>query len=63
MVDIGKAVDNLARGLVHQRRMTHSGIVIATAAILDAQLERALKRAMQPLSRTCTNGCSTLFAR
>jgi DNA-binding MltR family transcriptional regulator len=30
--------------------MTHSGIVIATAAILDNQLERALKRAMRPLS-------------
>jgi DNA-binding MltR family transcriptional regulator len=30
--------------------MTHSGIVIAAAAILDNQLERALKRAMRPLS-------------
>jgi len=30
--------------------MTHAGVVIATAAILDAELERALKRAMLPMS-------------
>lgn len=51
MGDIGKVVGDLAMGLAHQRRMTHAGIVIATAAILEAQLERALTRAMRPLSK------------
>jgi len=51
MTDLGKAFDDFARALIHQRHMTHSGIVIATAAILDVQLERALKRGMQPLSK------------
>jgi DNA-binding MltR family transcriptional regulator len=50
MFNIDKAVGDLAWGLVHQRRMTHSGIVIAAAAILDEHLGHALKRAMQPLS-------------
>ena len=47
MVGIDKAVDNFAQALAHQRRMTHAGIVIAAAAIVEAELERALKRAMQ----------------
>ena len=33
------------------RQRTHSGLVIAVAAILDSQLERCLKQAMQPLSK------------
>jgi DNA-binding MltR family transcriptional regulator len=50
MADIDTAIKTLAEGMRHLNRMTHSGIVIAAAAILDNQLERALKRAMRPLS-------------
>jgi DNA-binding MltR family transcriptional regulator len=50
MTDIDTAIKTLVEGILHQNRMTHSGIVIAAAAILDNQLERALKRAMRPLS-------------
>lgn len=47
--DFSTAVRNLFEGIRHQSRMTHSGIVLASAAILDNGLERALKRAMIPL--------------
>jgi DNA-binding MltR family transcriptional regulator len=48
--DLHTSIRNLFEGIQHQSRMSHSGIVIALAAILDNQLERALKRAMRPLS-------------
>jgi DNA-binding MltR family transcriptional regulator len=48
---ISEAARNLVDAIAHQRRMTHASIVIAAAAILDSKLERALKRAMQPLSK------------
>jgi DNA-binding MltR family transcriptional regulator len=50
MDDIATAVTNLASGLQRLNRMTHAGVVIATAAILDNKLERTLKRAMLPMS-------------
>ena len=49
-VDLKTLIRNLFEGIEHTNRMTHAGIVIALAAILDNQLERALKRAMRPLS-------------
>jgi len=51
-IDLKTLIRNLFEGIEHTNRMTHSGIVIAIAAILDNQLERALKRAMRPLSNT-----------
>jgi len=51
MVDIETAAKNLIEVFQRQSKMTHSGIVISSAAILDLQLERALKTAMRPLSK------------
>jgi hypothetical protein len=48
--DIATAVKNLFDSIRHQTRMTHSGLVLASTAILDNQLERALKKSMKPLS-------------
>jgi DNA-binding MltR family transcriptional regulator len=50
-IDISTAVKNVFEGIRHQSRMTHSGVVLASAAILDSQLERALKKAMKPLPK------------
>jgi DNA-binding MltR family transcriptional regulator len=49
-IDLKTLIRNLFEGIEHSSRMTHSGIVIALSAILDNQLERALKRALRPLS-------------
>ena len=51
MVDIQTLAKSLFDSIRHQSRMTHSGVVIASAAILDNQLERVLKKAMRPLSK------------
>lgn len=48
--DVSTAVKNLMEGIRHQSRMTHSGVVLAASAILDSQLERALKKGMKPLT-------------
>jgi DNA-binding MltR family transcriptional regulator len=48
--DLGTAITTLFDAIQHQSRMTHSGVAIATTAILDSGLELALKRAMRPLS-------------
>lgn len=50
--DIKNHIKTLFENIERQSKMTHSGIVIATTAILDNQLERVLKRAMKPLSKT-----------
>jgi len=49
-IDIPTQIRNLFEGIRHQERMTHSSVVIAIAAILDNQLEHALKHAMRSLS-------------
>lgn len=46
------AAKNLFEGLHRQAQRTHAGVAISTAAILDRQLELALKRAMRPMSNT-----------
>jgi DNA-binding MltR family transcriptional regulator len=51
MVDIATLTKNLFEGILHQSRMTHPGVVIASTAILDNELERALKKAMRPFSK------------
>jgi hypothetical protein len=56
MADLDTALTGLIEGIQHLNLMSHSGIAIATAAILDSQLERALKRAMRPLSKTLYHG-------
>ena len=48
-VNISTLVKNLMEGIRNQGKMTHSGIVLATSAIVDRQLERALKKTMKPL--------------
>ena len=49
--DISTGVKNLMEGIRHQSRMTHSGVVLSSVAILDSRLERALKKAMRPLPK------------
>ena len=49
--DIPTFVKNFVQGIRHTQGMTHSGIVLAAAAILDSQLEVALKRTMKPLTK------------
>jgi DNA-binding MltR family transcriptional regulator len=51
MADIDASVKTFVEIAQRQDRMTHAAVVIAAAAILDNQLERALKRAMRPLSK------------
>jgi DNA-binding MltR family transcriptional regulator len=51
MFDIATGLKNLFEGIRHQSRMTHSGVVITSTAILDNQLEHVLKTAMRPLSK------------
>jgi DNA-binding MltR family transcriptional regulator len=48
-LDVSVGVKDLIERIRHQSRMTHSSIVLASAAILDSQLERVLKKAMKPL--------------
>jgi len=55
MIDIETATKNLIEGIRHSNRMTHAGVVIAAAAILDNQLELALKKGMKPLSKEMYN--------
>ena len=50
-VDISTSVKNLIETIRHQTRMTHSGIVLASTAILDSRLERVLKTTMKPLPK------------
>ena len=50
--DFATAVKKLYEGMRHSSRMTHSSVVLATTAVLDNQLESALKAAMQPQSET-----------
>jgi hypothetical protein len=50
-VDLGTAVRNFHEAVRRQDRRTHTGVVLTTVAILDNQLERALKKAMKPLSK------------
>jgi DNA-binding MltR family transcriptional regulator len=52
MTDLAKDMTNLIDAIQRQDRMTHSGVVIAATAILDNQLERSLKRAMRPMSKS-----------
>ena len=49
--DISTAIKNLFEVIRNQTRMTHSGLVLASTAILDSRLERALKKAMRPLPK------------
>ena len=51
MVDLDEAVKNFAEAIGRQSRLAHAGIAIATAAILDAQLEQAIKRVLRPMPR------------
>lgn len=48
--DLGAAIKNLIEVARQLDRRTHTGLVLNTVAILDNQLERALKKTMQPLS-------------
>jgi len=50
-VDLSEAINRFASAVARQRRMTHAGIVIAGASLIEAHLERALTRTMQPLSK------------
>ncbi len=52
MTDLDKDVKNLIDAIQRQDQMTHSGVVIAATAIIDNQLERSLKRAMRPMSKS-----------
>ena len=49
--DLQRSIDNLVTSLAHVHKMTHSGVVLTGAAILDLQLERSLKKAMKPLPK------------
>ena len=51
MSDVTDAIKDLFGKIHSQSQRTHAGVVIATAAILDSQLEDALKRAMRPMSK------------
>jgi DNA-binding MltR family transcriptional regulator len=50
-LDIATVIKNLFESIRHQARRTHSGIVLTTVAVLDNQLELALKKTMRPLSK------------
>ena len=50
MVDIAAATANFITAIERQKGRTHAGVVIAVAAILDSQLEHAIKLAMRPMS-------------
>ncbi len=48
VVAAGRAV---GEALLRYSRMTHAGVVIGGAAILDVKLEKCLKQAMRPMSK------------
>jgi DNA-binding MltR family transcriptional regulator len=49
--DIMTTIRNLEKAFRAQKKRAHPGFVITGAAILDSQLERALKKAMRPLPK------------
>lgn len=49
--DLVAAAHSVGNALLRYSRMTHAGVVIASAAILDVKLELCLKRAMRPMSK------------
>jgi hypothetical protein len=49
MVDIDEALKNFVEAVRFQSQRTHAGVAIAAAAILDSQLEQAIKRALRPM--------------
>ena len=51
MPDIGEAMENLAKSLIENRRTGHTAIVLNGTAILDYDLERAIKWKMRPLNK------------
>jgi len=51
MTDFSDNIDAFIKSVQHQSRMTHAAVVIAAVSILDAQLERVLKRALRPMSK------------
>jgi hypothetical protein len=49
--DFAETLDKISKGFLHGHRMTHAGVVVTAAAILDHIIERAIKTKMPTLSQ------------
>ena len=49
--DLKATASNLADALIRTSRMPHAAAVVASAAILDHDLERAIKTKFRPLNK------------